>query len=79
MFRAFEGLVKRALTIAFQVEGYVGEAGGFQFFGDRGGHFCRERSRHFVRGDFDAREFVVQANSELAEAQIAQSGFTAFD
>ena len=75
----FERFVERALAVAFEVERDVGEAGGLELLGDRGGHFGRERARHFVGSDFDAREFVVQAHAELPEAQVAQSGFAAFD
>ena len=67
MFRRFEGLVERTLAVPFQVQGNVREAGGFQFFGDRGGHFRGERSRQLIYRDFDAREFIVQANSEFPE------------
>src|SRR5205823_6212930 len=74
-----QSLVEGALAITFEVQGNVLESGGFQGFGDRRGHVHGQSAREFVGGDFDAREFVVEAHAELAESQIAQSGFAALD
>ena len=53
-----KSFVERALAVAFQIQRDVSEARGFQVFRDDGGHFRRERSLQFFRGNFDAREFV---------------------
>src|SRR5277367_1507119 len=66
-----KSLIQRALPIAFEIERDVGEACCFQASRDRSRHFERHGARHFVRGDFDAGEPVVQAYAKLAEAQVA--------
>src|ERR1700687_539211 len=74
-----EGFVQGALAIAFEVEGDVGEPGLLEGLRDGGRHFRGERARHFFGSYFDAREFVVQSDAELLEAEIAEGGFAALD
>src|SRR6266481_1669179 len=71
--------VQRALAIAFQVQGNIGEARSFESLRDTCGHFRGKGARHFFLSDFDARELVVQAHAELAEAEVAQRRFAALD
>src|SRR5258707_15076195 len=78
-YAGLQGGVEGTLAIAFEVEGDVEEAGGFEGGVDGGGHFGREGAREFVGGDFHAGEFVVKADAELAEAEIAEGGFGAVD
>src|SRR5438876_12344962 len=68
--RTLQGGVEGALAVAFEVEGDVEEAGGLEASVDGGGHLWSEREREFVGSDFDASEFVMQANAELAEAEV---------
>jgi len=77
--QALQGGVEGALAVAFEVEGDVEEAGGFEAGVDGGGHFGSEGAREFVGGDFDAGEFIVKANAELAEAEVAEGGFGAIN
>jgi len=74
-----QGRVEGALAVAFEVERDVEEAGGFEAGVDGGGHFGSEGAGEFVGGDFDASEFVVKSDAELAEAEIAEGGFGAVD
>jgi len=67
------------LAVAFEVEGDVEEAGGFEASVDGGGHFWSEGAREFVGSDFDASEFVVKTDAELPEAEVAEGGFGAVD
>jgi hypothetical protein len=67
------------LPVPFQIERDVGEAGGLKLFRNRSCHVGTKRSRHFVPRNFYAREFIVQAHPELAEAKFAQSRFAALD
>ncbi len=67
------------MAVAFEVERDVEEAGGFKASVDGGGHFGSEGAGEFVGGDFDASEFVVEADTKLAEAQVAKGGFGAVD
>src|SRR2546423_8413475 len=72
-----QSLVERALAIAFEVQGNILESGGFQGFGDGGGHVHGQSARQFVGSNFDAGELVVEAHAELLESQVPQSGFAA--
>src|ERR1700688_1016549 len=74
-----EGFVQRALAIAFEGEGDVSENGFRGALRDGGGQFRGERARHFFGSDFDARQFVVQADAELLEAEMTEGGFAALD
>src|SRR5882724_7479040 len=77
--RTLQGGVEGALAVAFEVEGDVEEADGFEAGVDGGGHFGSEGAREFVGSDFDASEFVMQADTKLAEAEVAESSFGAVD
>src|SRR6266436_4373438 len=77
--RTLQRGVEGALAVAFEVERDVEEAGGFKASVDGGGHFGSEGAGEFVGGDFDASEFVVEADTKLAEAQVAKGGFGAVD
>src|SRR5882724_12867581 len=77
--RMLQGGVEGTLAVAFEVEGDVEEADGFEAGVDGGGHFGSEGAREFVWSDFDAGEFIVKANAELAEAELAESSFGAVD
>src|SRR6267154_1176806 len=72
--QALQGGVEGALAVAFEVEGNVEEAGGFEAGVDGGGHFGSEGAREFVGSDFDASEFVVKTDAELPEAEVAEGG-----
>jgi hypothetical protein len=67
------------LAVAFEVEGNVEEAGGFEARVDGGGHFWSECAGEFIGCDFDACEFVVKADAKLSKAEVAQGGFSAID
>ena len=67
------------MAVAFEVEGDVEKAGGFEAGVDGGGHFGRQGVWEFVGRDFDAGEFVVKADTKLAEAEVAKGGFGAVD
>src|SRR5260221_7533510 len=75
--RTLEGGVEGALAVAFEVERDVEEAGGFEARVDSGGQFGREGAKEVVGRDFDAREFVMQANAGFAEAEVAEGGLRA--
>src|SRR5262245_24658366 len=74
-----QGGVERALAVAFQVERDIKKAGFFQSGIDGRGHFGSERARQFVRGDFDARKLVMESNTKLLEAEVAEGGFGAIN
>lgn len=74
-----KSFVQRALTITFEIQSHIGEAGGFQGAGDGSGHVRRKGARHFFARDFHACEFVVESNAELPETECAECGFAAFD
>jgi hypothetical protein len=76
---AGETLIERALPVTFQVEGNIGETRSFETFGDSRSHVRSHRAGQFVEGDFNARQFVVEADAELAETEFAESSFAAFD
>jgi hypothetical protein len=77
--RTLQSGVEGALAVALEVEGDVEEADGFEAGVDGGGHFRCERAGEFVGRDFDASEFVVEADAELAEAEVAEGGFGTVD
>src|SRR5882724_10168495 len=72
--RAREGIVEGALAVAFEVEGDIEKANGFEAGVDCGGHVGSEST-----GEFVASEFVVEADAELMEAEVAQGGFGAIN
>ncbi len=77
--RLRQGIVERALAVAFEVERDVEEAGGFEACVDGGGHVGSKGAREFLPGDFDTGEPVVETDTELTEAEVAEGGFGAVD
>src|SRR5438552_1546069 len=74
-----KSFVEGTLTVSLEIESDVGEAGGFEAFGDGGCHLRCEGARQFVGRDFDACQFVMKADAELAEPQRTKRRFAAFD
>src|SRR5258706_6949301 len=78
-FLVWECFVQGTLTISFEIERYIREAGALQGLRDRRARLSRKRAIHFFRCDFDARQLVVQAHTKLPEAKFAQGGFATLD
>src|SRR5713226_1861967 len=74
-----QSLVQRALSVAFEIQRNKGESHRFEPGRDFRSHRRRECASHFVGGDLDARQLVMQTNTELPESQIPEGSFSALD
>src|SRR5215469_16428528 len=74
-----EAFIHTTSAIAEKVNGHIGVAYFAQALGDDTAHFILDQTRKLRSLDLDTRNFVMVANAQLVETELAQQFFRLVD